>query len=76
MPRELHGELESRRHDANDGVTFVVEGEMLADGLWPATEIPLPRAIADDDHVGRARGAVSRIECAAMKRSNAQRWKQ
>ena len=48
--RPAHG-AKPRRHDAHDNVFLTIELEVFLHRVFPATEAPLPKAVAEDGYV-------------------------
>src|ERR1700683_4537078 len=58
--------LEIGRHDADNGVTILINSNPSAQYMGVATELPLPQSIADHDRFGEARLRVARFVCASQ----------
>ncbi len=73
---DISGEVEARRHHADDVVDLAVEHQRTADGIGRAAETALPEAMAEDHRRLPARGILGGGERPAQRRADAQHLEQ
>src|SRR5579872_2054967 len=70
------GKLEPRRHDSDHGIVLAIESDELPDNTSASAEMPLPQAVADDEHASRGRRIFFRQKRATQGGLDAERREQ